>query len=655
MLAPISWLKEFVDIRLPLPKLMWKMTEAGLTTESFHKEGSEIILDVEVTPNRPDWLSILGLARDLAAIQQVKVTETVLSNIPSPTSHLLLTIRVDKKTCPRYTGIVIGDVKVADSPEWIKKRLKLVGLRPINNLVDITNYVMWERGVPIHVFDYDKFANKSLVMSQTEGGEKFTSVDGISYKLPKNTIIIKDGETVIDLCGIKGGENTGISPATRNIFIHVPIYQPQIIRKTSQALNLRSDASYIYERGANAGGTLDTLKRVVALTLELAGGKVASKIIDEKIAAFNPWRLELSLERLAKILGIEIPVKKVLEILTNLNLSPKLSGQKIICTIPTYRGDLKLEEDLIEEVARIYGYNNFPQTLPVGETRTKKVPYFFDDSFHLALKNLLAGSGYSEVMTFSLISGELIEKCLLPPTTHIKIANPVSAEYALLRTSLVPNLISAVKLNANEEKLKIFELGKVYLGQPSKTQESYKLAAAAKNITFREFKGIIDLLLKNISKYKINVGERENGLWHPVKSAQIVANSKILGMLGYLNPKVIQNLELPPDLLAVELDVELLNSSTPNAVFREIPKYPPQIEDITLQIPPQTKVGEVVQLIEISSNDIETVELKDIYQESYTFRILYQNPRKTLTDKEVEKIRNKIIKLLQTKFGVRVK
>lgn len=657
MLAPIPWLKDYIDIKLSLKDLMWRLTEVGATTEASHETESERVLDVEVTPNRPDWLSIVGIAREIAAIQGTKIKFPKIPEIPTKKSNLPISVAVDSSLCPRYTAISIAGVTVRPSPKWLKLKLKLVGLRPINNLVDITNFVMFELGVPVHVFDYDKLESKKLSMQKAAGGETFTSVDGISYKLPKDAIIIKDGNRVVDLCGLKGGENTGISESTKNIFIHVPVYIPQLIRRTSRSLKLASEASYIYERGANAGGTVDTLERVVDLVLRLAGGTVAASLIDVRREKFEPWPLTLSLARLEKVLGPQIPAEKLVSILASLNLSPKKTKDKIVCTIPTYRGDLKIEEDLIEEVARIYGYNKFPKTLPVGETAKEKIPYYFDDSFHLELKNLLTSAGYSEAATFSLVSEALLTKTMQKPQEHLKLSNPVSLDFEYLRRSLFPNLLTAVSLNASENDLKLFELGKVYLGSAEKPDEVYFISGIQKGSTFSELKGALDFLLTraNVKDYTYNQDDGANQIWHPFKSGVVTAGSKTIGTYGAINPRVLDGLGIKEEVFAFELDVAALVSAIRPKTYKSIPKYPAQIEDITLTLPARTKIGEVVKFVPSITNYVSRVELVDTFENAYTFRVWYQNPKKTMTDDEVAKEREKILKELGQKFGASVK
>jgi len=656
MKAPINWLKEYVDIKLPLKELMWKMTEAGLTCESYEKRGSEFVLDIEITANRPDWMSITGIAREIAAVQATTLKLPKVNDIPKLTTNLPINIINDFSLCPRYSAITISNVTQKDSPKWIQDRLKSIGLRPINNLVDITNYVMFELGNPIHMFDYDKLKDGQLNLKLSKGGEQFISVDKKKYKLPEDAMIFTSRDKVVDLCGIKGGYNSGITPETKNILIHAPVYNGVIIRKTSQKLSLASDASKIFERGANLGGTLDTLKRVVNLTQEHAGGDIASKIYDVKKEKFDPWKLTLSFSKLENILGIKIPDKEVVNILSRLTLSPVAKNGGVSCTIPTFRADLTIEEDLIEEIARIYGYNNFPHTLPGGNVAITKTPYFYDRIKELDFKNFMYACGYYETNTLALIPKGLIANSRLRQEDHIKIDNPASLEYEYMRTSLIPSLMNAVKLNALEKELKLFEYNKTYHGPIDKSQEKYKLAFTAKPSNYNEVKGVVaELLMRlRINGYEIVPPKDDRGFWDTAKSGIILKDGTKLGTLGEIHPEVMQNFGIGEPVFAAELDINSLASFEQAIKFTLPPKYPPQIEDMTLEIKQRIYIGEVISAIKSSSRYIEKVELRDIYENNYTFRIWYQHPEKTLTDNEIKVIRDKIT-LTTKKLGVSIK
>jgi phenylalanyl-tRNA synthetase beta chain len=631
MIVPLSWLKEYVDITLTPKELGEKLTEVGLGCEKITKTADDTIFELEITPNRPDCLSIIGVAREIAAIETPlaraikKIKFPVLkTNLKPRTKSLPLIIKTDSKINPRFTGIIISGVKVGKSPKWLKDKLGKMGQKSINNLVDITNYTMLELGNPIHTFDYDKISGHAITVSQTKGGEKFESVDGISYRLPKDAVIITDKEKIIDLCGIKGGKNTGTYEGTKNVLIRVPVEVPILIRRASQTMSLRSDASSIFERGVNTGGTIDTLRRAVDLVLELAGGEIASELYDIKNTDFKPWKLKLRIERLNKILGIEIPTKKVLQILESLNLSPRLVNNIIETTIPTYRNDLKIEEDLIEEVARIYGYNNFPKTMPEGTIPTSQIPYFKDYRLDEKVKNILISAGFSEIYTYSLIG----EKDLRPEEINsqdlLRVDNPVSRDFEYLRPTLKINLSKALTENrSNFEKINLFELGKVYLGTNlDDVNEKYFLSGISCSKSYFEVKGLIEKIFDNL-------GITDD----PAKYIEIL-DKEIFFEINY--SQILQNINLSKS-------------------FKPLPKYPPIVEDLSIITDEEIKIIDLINEIKRQSSLIVHVSLLDQFKNSKTFHIVYQHRERNLTLDETGKIRKKILENLKGKFNIELK
>lgn len=628
MLAPLSWLKEYIDITLSPKELAERLTEVGINCEKIYEEKGDTILELEITPNRPDCLSLMGVVHEIAAIENkpIKYPHNKIDVIKiKPKATKPLKIKTDSKINPRFTGIIIDGVFVKESPKWLIQKLEKMGQRSINNIVDITNFVMLETGNPLHAFDYDKIEGHQLHVHQTKGGEKFRSVDNIEYILPKDAVVMSDKERIIDLCGIKGGYNSGTFPDTKTLFIRVPVEVPSLVRKTSQYLGLRSEASSIFERGVNAGGTIDTLNRCVNLILELAGGKIMSEVIDIKEKEFKAWKLSLRLERLAFILGIEIPEKDVISILKRLNLSPVIKENKIIeCIIPTYRNDLQIEEDLIEEVARLYGYNKFPLTLPSGYIPVEEVPYFKDYSLKEKVKQIMLASNFSEIYTYSLMSEKDCTEWNIQPDHILRIDNPVSREYEYLRPDLKPNLVKALRQNrAIAKEINLFELGKVYLGKSlDKTEEVYHLAGISNTKSFFEIKGIIEYLFIHF-----------NITQDPANYIEIIDEGIYFA--------------IPYQLIAQNMNQE--------KVFIPLPKYPPVLEDLALLVKDTIKVGDIISEIKKQSPLIYDVTLLDVYEDTKTFHIVYMNKEKNLTTEEVSKIREKILTHLQKKLKIKAK
>ena len=625
MLAPLSWIKEYVDVTLPAKELGDKLTEIGLSTEKIIKTEDDTIFELEITPNRPDLLSIVGVAREIAAVEKKSVKFPKLKTTLKPGEKILpFKILGNPKINPRFSAIIIKGITVKQSPEWLKKRLEKIGQRTINNVVDITNYIMFELGNPVHSFDYDKIAGHLLKVHQTKGGEEFKSVDGISYRLPKDTVVISDAEKIIDLCGIKGGYNSGSFENTKNILIRVPVEIPTLIRRASQKLGLRSDASAIFERATDAGGTLNAIKRTVDLILEIAGGEVASQLYDIKEETFEPWKLTVRKERLNKILGIEIPTKQALSILDSLNLSPKETNDGIQCEVPTYRNDLKIEEDLIEEVARLYGYNNFSKTMPIGQIPAVKIPYFKDYKIEEKVKRILTSSGFSEVYTYSLISEKSLEDMIIKAESVLRVDNPVSREFEYLRPSIKSNLINALDLNkSNFPEVNIFELGKVYTGKTIENpDEHYALSGISNAKSFYEVKGILNLILQELG----------------------------------IDKDITESIELLNEGIFFELNFsEMEEKANTRKLYKPLPKYPPVVEDITFVLPASSKLGRVIEEIKKQSSLVTEVLLIDEFGNSKTFRIIYQSATKNLTNEEVSEIRKKIVESIKTKFAATVK
>src|SRR4030043_443910 len=666
MLVPLAWLKDYVEIKMPLSRLVERLTEIGLAVEGTNKQGKEMILDLEVTPNRPDWLSLLGIAREIAAISQVKVKLPPIKELTPPKKSLTIKqIITYPQDTPRYSAVIIDQVKIKPSPLWMQARLKMIGLRPINNLVDITNYVMFELGNPLHAFDYDTLQPKRIKITRAKGGEAFTSVDGLDYKLPKGAIIIKDDPNrVIDLCGIKGGENTGITSKTKTVYLHSPVHPGIPIRLAGQALSLQSDASYIYERGVNPGGTVEAIKRAANLILKYGEGKIASKLFDLKKEEFEPWPLKISISRTNKVLGESIPEKEIMAILENLNLSPEKINQDLIkTTVPTYRSDLQIEEDLIEEIARIYGYNRFKLTTPRGSVPTKEVAYSRDYQLEKRVKNLLKGAGFTEVNTYSLLSLEELKKIEADTQEAIKLANPVSLEYEYLRPTLLVGILKAINLNQPHfEEIKIFELARVYLGQIPKTEEPLNLSSALTGNKFYQAKGVVETILESvgINAYQFEPYQLQKTFYgkvfHPSRTAEIMVKGSSLGAIGEINPHILTRFGIKKKVVVFDLDFEeLVKHASKTKKYVSLSKYPDIVEDLAFIVPSRTLVGEIIDSIKKTSQLIIKVELLDTYKKIRTFRITYQSSQKTLTDKEVGKIRKKIIQKVSQKFKGKLK
>ena len=664
MLVSLSWLKEYIEIKYPLTQLIQRLSEVGVGVESVNKKEEDTVLELEITPNRPDLLSIGGVAREIAAVQNSKVLFPRIPAIGKAKKKLPITIKVDYSLSPRVSAVIIDDITIKESPLWLAERLSSIGQRSINNVVDITNFVMMELGNPLHAFDYDQIKGHTMTVTAAVGGETFTTVDNLSYKLPKGANIIKDKERIIDLCGIKGGANSGITQKTKRVLLWSAVDYAQNIRQTSQKLGLRSEASHIYERGVNKGGTLDALARAADLVLDLADGYVASEVFDLKKEKFEPWKLTLSLERLNKLVGFEFDEKRVMKILTALTLSPKKVGNSIQVTVPTYRNDLQIEEDLIEEVARLYGYNKLPKTLPKGAFPATPIPYEKDYNEELRIKELMAMLGLSEANTYSLVTREDAQMVLDGETERIVVANPISLEFEVLRPSLLINLLKAIPQNMKHtDSVKFFELGKVYHKKGTSWDEPRHLGTVLYPADYFDAKGVLEAFFENVSTtFYVEPIEKEipfqakraAGIFIGLPSGK--AGKERIGTVGEITKGLAQKLGITETVAAFEIDFEKLLAHIPKVkVFKPIPKYPPVIEDLSILSDRTILTATIIDEIKKTSAIVAHVDFLDMFENTRTFRIIYQHPEKNLSNAEVGTIRRQILTQLQKKLGATIK
>ncbi len=663
MIIPLSWLKEYVDIKIPFKDLAEKLSEVGLTIEKWEENppagGGDILFDPEVTPNRPDWLSVYGVAREIAAVTSAKLKQ-VKPVFPDKSKTLLpIKITPNYKIVPRITSVTIKGVTVKPSPEWLQKKIKEIGLRPINNLVDITNYVLWLYGGLLHVFDYDEIHGAEMTVTQAKGGEDFRSLDGIDYKLPKGAIIIKDTDRIIDLLPLKGGENSASTSKTKNVLLHSVVVDPVLTRRTSQFLGLRSDSSAVAEKGLDPNSPPLAVSSALKLILELAGGEVASQILDHKEREFKPWTVSLNHQRLEGVLGLKITPGEVKNIFERLEL--KVKGQYEV-TVPTFRHDLHIEEDLIEEVGRIYGYNKFPTILPTNPPPTVPVAYGRNYNLEYEVKQTLAGFGFDEIYTFSLVSEDQLIKLGIDPLKVLRVDNPISKENEYLRPKLLGNLLEAVKLNeANFQEIKIFELGKIYMGESvDKRIEKYSLSGAIKGERFLEVKGVVEAFCQKFGiKGTIKKADKKSiEIWdHPDKAGEIVVDSeRIIGYVAEISQSVMSRFGIKGKAVYWELDFSVFEKIADlKKKYQPIPKYPAIVEDLSVIVPNSILYQDIVKSIKETDNLLRKVELIDIHENSKTFRLTYLSPNKNLTGEEVALVKEKIIKNLERKFGASLK
>lgn len=648
ILVPDEWLRNFLKTKATPTKIAECLSLCGPSVDKVSKEKRSSIYHIELTTNRVDSASVYGIAREAYAIlPRFKIKASLARPAKKPKLNFTKSVnyldaKVDKDLCSRFTAVLIKNVEIKDSPKWMKERLNWVGVNPKNNVVDISNYIMHEIGQPVHTFDYDKIKGAKMILRKSKKGEILTTLDGENYELPGGDIVIEDGdERLIDLAGIMGGENSAVDSSTKNVLLFVQTYNPVNIRKTSMSLAKRTEAAVLFERGLDPENVTLGIGRGVELFEKLTGGKAENKILDIYPNPYKPKKVNAKLSFINEMLGIDIKKSEITNILQSLGFEVKWNKDELTAFVPSFRAqDINIAEDLVEEIARIYGYHNLPSTLMDGKLPEKPKNSPFD--FEIMVKRVLKGFGGNEVYTLSLVPKSYIDDRAL------KLVNPLGKESEYLRTSLTPSLITAAKENLREkDPFFLFEVSNVYLPKSAKLpEEKMMLGAIFANFEYRKAKGIVEALLSSLNiTYKYEAEDVKHFV--PSRRLLIKTGKGILGEFGVLEQK---------GFIYFEVDMNKFKDAyTEIKPYKPLPKYPAQIEDITLILPQKTKVGDVLSNINAASKDVRKVELRDVFKKAYTFRVWYRNPKKTLTNNEVEKIRSKIITKLSKNLGVRIK
>lgn len=641
---PDSWLRVYLDTNATPKQIQEALSLCGPSIERLTKIENDYVYHTEVTTNRVDMMSIIGIAFEAIAVlprfgykAKLKMdpyTETLKLKTKNKVNYLK--VNIDKNLCKRFSAVLIKDVKVEKSPDWLSSKLNAVGLRSINNVVDISNYLMIEMGQPVHTFDWDKIGNSTMILRESKKGEKLTTLDNKEHELPGGDIVIEDGSgSLIDLCGIMGGANSAVDENTKNVLLFVQVYESSRIRKTSMSLAHRTDAANLFEKGLPVENVLPTLKKGIDLLEKTTGGKAEKTILDILNIRQKPTFVKFNepIEKfVSKILGVKIEYSEIVKILKSLEIIVK---SKVLVEIPWVRQlDLVLPEDIAEEVARIYGYHNLQSEIMSGKLPENNPSTSF--KFENKIKQTLKGFGGVEVYTLSLVSKEEAGDSAL------KLKNPLGSDSEYLRTSLRPSLVNATKPNSFEKNpFHLFEIANVYIQKKNDLpSEVMTLAGIFENTDFREAKGVVEALFSELN-IKTKFETMDSKFYVPSKRLIFKVGSEKIGEFGILETGQIY----------YEFQIEKLKMHTTEiSKFEELPKYPPQIEDITFELPEKTKIGDVVQSIK-QIELISEAELTDIYKNSHTFRVYYQNPTKTLNDTEVEELREKLLKTIKSKFG----
>ncbi len=642
----------------------------------------DTVFDLDITPNRPDCLSVVGIAREAAALsgQTPHIPEISYEETDSPIDEQISIEIIDPDLCPRYCASLITDVKIVESPAWMQERLIAAGQRPINNIVDTTNYVMLEYGQPLHSFDYDRIRGKKIIVRRAAEGENFITLDEAERELTRNMLVIADGEGTVAIAGVMGGVNSEVTGNTTSILLEAASFNAASIHYTSHHLSLTSEASMRFERGISAGLTIPALKHATQLIAELGGGKVAKGIIDVYPGRQEPGPILLTPDEVKRILGIECSLQQIVDTLTSLGFECQVGGSQIQVTTPYWRSDIKQAVDLIEEVARIIGYDKIPTTM-LGEPlpRQNPAPVL---RLNKNIRQSLVGYGFQEVITYSLTSLQMLSNLVPDPRPPepmpLRVVKPMTADQEYLRPNLRVNLLAALAANRRheEEGIRLFELGKVYLprendlpaepealcGIMSGTRVEKSWLGGNGLFDFYDARGIVEGLLQHLGVTANLEKSSDEGL-HPTKQAAIVAEDnglKVkLGVIGELHPKVADAFEIAEPVCLFEISVPaLLPFATGHRMFLSIPRFPSTIRDLALVIDADISHRRVLDIIQ-SFPLVSEVLLFDVYsgkqvaagKKSLAYRLVYQSPTRTLTDEEVNRVQEQILKRLTGELG----
>lgn len=674
MKATYNWLKDFVDIKIPAEELAHKLTMAGLEVVSCEAKGEDFVFEIEITSNRPDWLSVLGIAREVAALTNSKLKTKTIKYPSKALKKSGLKIEIeDKKDCPLYTARIIKDVKVGQSPEWLRKRLELLGCRSVNNVVDITNYVLFELGEPLHAFDLDKLSPGKIVVRRARPGEKIITIDAQARSLSKDILVIADKNKAVAIAGVMGAKETEVTQNTTDILLEAAVFNPVTVRRSRQAQGLQSEASYRFERGVDLDMVQKASIRAAELIKEYCSGKESGFEVSG-LTKLKERSVRLDAANSAKILGVNIPPVKIKQILSGLGFRIKQKTNNVfVVGIPSFRQDVSLQVDLIEEISRVFGYARIPSSEPAIKPyvgiREKR------DSVS-AIKNILVGLGLNEAITYSLTDkGGLNSLGLDFGARFIEIMNPLSQEQEVLRPTLMLGLGRAVGLNLNQKQdyVSVFEVANIFLGG-EKPREELTLGVAlsgTKSLLFEQgavkdeasllhLKGIIETVFFRLGIKDYEFSSRGASI------VDISIQKEKVGRMFRFSAQALNKLNIKnKDVFALEVSLDrILSFASLDRKFIPLPKYPGIIRDISFVLKEDLALKEVLALLKEKGQPfLQDVRITDYYKgkqiplgyRGLTVACLYGSNERTLTEEEIRPAHNLVCEALTQQFGVKMR
>ena len=671
MKLSLQWLKDYIDFNLSAEELAHRLTMAGLEVEKISSVNQDTVFELEITPNRPDCLNMLGIAREVSAVLDKACHFPKIQDMPPLLRQCDIKIK-DKSACQRYVGTLITDVNIASASEYITSRLASMGSRAINNIVDITNFVLFEMGQPLHAFDYDKLAGAKIIVRRARKGEKIVTLDGEERELDEEILVIADEKRPVAIAGIMGGVGTEVGPDTKNILLESAYFDPILIRRACRRLGLSSDSSYRFERGIDYFAVRRGASRAVELILRHAGGTVTGlSDISTKKTQYTGRKVKVSLAQINDRLGVKLTASRFKKIFKRLGFSVHDASGRICVEPPSFRADIKEAVDIIEETARIIGYDNLPMELPLikGENiapAKSRIP-------REILRQSLLASGANEAITYAMISSSHLEKSGLTHLKGVCIQNPLTVEQEMMRPSMLPSFLSIAKLNINrgEKHLRFFEIGKIYLPDGEKETVALLVCGLRLNdwrdtikaeLNFYDIKGMIEAAAERLRIDGLKFVRADFQCMEPGISAGLMLKGKEIGYAGKINHAVLDKWSIrAKNIFYAEINAEALYSSyQPRRKFIAPVGFPSIVRDISLAVKADICFQDITDIATslgkglLSSIRFNEEYLGDKIPKGYrgmSFSLIYQSPDRTLTEEEVEAVHEHIRQTLQKKMG----
>ena len=655
-----KWLKDYCDFDAPVDELIEMLTIAGSEVEGYEKAGDDYCIELEIKSNRPDLLGAIGIAREIAAIVRKPLMKPSVDFEPDP-RHVGSWTSVEVAApdlCPRYTARVISGVKVGQSPRWLAERLEAVGLRPINNVVDITNYVLMEIGQPLHAFDCDTLAGHKIIVRRAAAGEVITTIDGEERRLAGENLIIADANRPVAVAGVMGGADTEVSSATKTVVLESAVFDPISVRRTARALGLQTDSSYRFERGVDPVGAEWASRRAAAMIAELCGGKVAEGIIDVNAMSLEPRKVSLRVPQLRRILGIDIPADDAAEILRLLEFDVLSASEALIeVAVPTFRaGDVYREIDLVEEVGRIHGFDKVPvksaMAIEIG-------PVSKYEHCERLVRDVLAGCGFNEAISSSFLTPAMAAAVQLWPGEIVRLANPLRSEESAMRPCLMPSLLHVKAINRNRgvPRCEMFELGKIFLGP---MVEKTALCIIEED-GFYELKGVVELLLDRFGlAARCSMEPAGLEIFKQDRGMKVTCDARVIGFFGEIAESAEAGFDLKQPLWMAELDFDALAGlAVLERKSEEVPRHPAVDRDMAIVVDEAVTWREIVECIDSAPEPLrESVTFLNAYRgkqieagkKSVAFALRYRSADRTLTNEEVNEAQQRLAARLEKKL-----